>query len=172
MREPKHSAAPWTTQHGLIYSAEGHTVASCINEDGEYPDPQRGPHDAELIAEAPAMAQEVKRLRFELSCAEDMAANLEAETLQLRAEIQTLKASCERAAADAVQFQDERNWARTRMAELDAALRRIVSLDNDAHPGLFTWHDARVRAHQAAERAIASAGAVQERSTKETNDET
>ena len=48
-----HSPAPWTTEHGLIYSAKGHTVASLVDEDGEYPDSQEGPVNAVLIAAAP-----------------------------------------------------------------------------------------------------------------------
>lgn len=67
MSDAKHSPAPWTTKHGLIYDAEGRTVASCINEDGEYPDPQRGPHDAELIAAAPVLANTVRGFRQKLA---------------------------------------------------------------------------------------------------------
>lgn len=64
MSDAKHSPGPWTTQHGLIYSAEGHTVASCINEDGDFSDPVRGPHDAELIASAPDLRADAERVEY------------------------------------------------------------------------------------------------------------
>lgn len=40
---------------------------------------------------------------------------------------------------------------------LESVLRNIVMLDDDAHPGLSTWHDARVKAHKAA-KAILTVG--------------
>lgn len=40
---------------------------------------------------------------------------------------------------------------------LVAALRTIVSLDSDAHPGLLTWQDARKQAHDEAFAAITEA---------------
>lgn len=36
-----------------------------------------------------------------------------------------------------------------------AALRKIVALDSDAHPGLLTWQEARSEAHREAIAAIA-----------------
>lgn len=63
----KHSPGPWSTDYGMIYSAEGHTVASCTDEDGEYPDPEHGPHDAALIAAAPVLANTVRGFRQKLA---------------------------------------------------------------------------------------------------------
>ena len=38
---------------------------------------------------------------------------------------------------------------------MEAALRRIVELDNDAHPGLSSWCEARTEAHNRARVLIA-----------------
>ena len=42
--------------------------------------------------------------------------------------------------------------------ELIEALKLIVELDKDAHPGLSTWHDARVKADQDARALLARIG--------------
>lgn len=48
-------------------------------------------------------------------------------------------------------------WQRRNMAAPDVlnALRKIVALDSDAHPGLMTWQEARREAHAEAVAAIA-----------------
>lgn len=55
---------------------------------------------------------------------------------------------------DAVKADDIERLRRER-DELLSALRRIVTLDDDAHPGLFTWCQFRAEAHQQALRVLA-----------------
>ena len=49
---------------------------------------------------------------------------------------------------------DERDAVRARANALEVLLRTIVNLDGDAHPGLSTWHDMRVRADKEARRLL------------------
>jgi hypothetical protein len=39
--------------------------------------------------------------------------------------------------------------------DMHEALRQIVMLDDDARPGLFTWQEARAKAHEAARAVLA-----------------
>lgn len=98
MSDAKHSPGPWTTQHGLIYSAEGHTVASCINEDGDFSDPVRGPHDAELIASAPDLRARVAELEAQAKHWQDIASDYwqRIEAMQLATESASVAPTPER----------------------------------------------------------------------------
>lgn len=61
--------------------------------------------------------------------------------------------------ADAYGVASERRQADARLIaaapEMYEALRQIVMLDDDAHPGLATWHEARAKAHEAARAVLA-----------------
>lgn len=62
---------------------------------------------------------------------------------------QQIQSTLEEVAQKALRLEKQRN-------ELLSVLIAIVNLDNDAHPGLSTWMDARTKAHEEAIKILAS----------------